>query len=496
MSHETNNLCEINYSNLLNKAEAVLDSWKSRTLSLFGKITIINVLVASLFVYKMTVLPSIPQKYVKQLNTMMSRFIWNQKRAKIPLNVLQLSKDMGGAGLVDFAKKDISLKTSWIQTLQTDVFLEELAYHFLCPTVKNFIWECNLKTKDILILFKPSFWTDVLRGWSEWNFEDTMLCPEMIMKQSIWYNSNVRINNAPFLFKIPFNEGLRYVGQLFDIQGELISMDILKSMFQLSTMQLNCIISAIPKVWKQALKNKVEIGKANTNYEMFCKKSKSAAFIYKQLIEKESVLKNAFYKWSVTVRNEIEFDEYVTLFKLIQKLTTNVKLRSFQFRFLHSAIIFNKQLFKWKMKQSNLCTNCKESTENMYHFFFECDYAKRVYKWANDYCRKINSKDQINETDQCILTSLVNQESTHVFNFIFLLAKHYLYVTRCTNKNINHAEFIGRIEKVRSYELYNAKMKNRLYKHVKKWQKPEHDSENKNIPPDMDQHVINYISEL
>ena len=56
---------------------------------------ICNILVRSLFVYMMSVLPFMPQKYLKKLDDLMTDFIWEGKRDKIILETLQMSKDNG-----------------------------------------------------------------------------------------------------------------------------------------------------------------------------------------------------------------------------------------------------------------------------------------------------------------------------------------------------------------------------------------------------------------
>ena len=50
-----------NYDQLLKKTDNVLNAWYNRSLSLIGKVQVVNTLVASLYVYKMMVLPTIPR---------------------------------------------------------------------------------------------------------------------------------------------------------------------------------------------------------------------------------------------------------------------------------------------------------------------------------------------------------------------------------------------------------------------------------------------------
>ena len=77
-----------------------------------GKVQVLNTLVASLFVYKMMVLPIIPKKVIKNMENVMREFLWNGKKAKIALNILQNPKTQGGLNLVNLEKRDKALKVT------------------------------------------------------------------------------------------------------------------------------------------------------------------------------------------------------------------------------------------------------------------------------------------------------------------------------------------------------------------------------------------------
>ena len=68
-----------NYQPVLEKANSVLNLWYNRGLSLIGKVQVVNTLVASLFVYKMMVLPTIPPKVVKQMDNIIRDYLWGEE---------------------------------------------------------------------------------------------------------------------------------------------------------------------------------------------------------------------------------------------------------------------------------------------------------------------------------------------------------------------------------------------------------------------------------
>ena len=143
MLNKDMNLLNVNYDPIMQKVQGVLSTWNRRNLSLNGKVLIINSMVASLFTYKMLVLPEIPTRIVNQFNTMISKFIWNGRVPKIVLSTLQLNREDGGLKLVNLALKDSSLKVNWIKWLTEDSFLAKLAFNALNPTLEMDIWRCK-----------------------------------------------------------------------------------------------------------------------------------------------------------------------------------------------------------------------------------------------------------------------------------------------------------------------------------------------------------------
>ena len=202
-----------NYENIVNKAIKTLTAWENRGLSLIGKVQVVNTLIASLFVYKMFVLPMIPPNIVKNVDNMIRDFIWNGKKSKISYITLQNSKKEGGLNLVNLVARDRALKATWPQILSNEPDYSKLVYSLIrCQTLEEDIWRCTLQQKDIDKLITNSFWKDVLISWSCYNYYGETK-PE---NQIIWYNSHIRIDNKVVLWKDGYNRGLKYVHQLFE----------------------------------------------------------------------------------------------------------------------------------------------------------------------------------------------------------------------------------------------------------------------------------------
>ena len=139
---------QINIKPVFSKIKAVLDIWKMCNLLLIGKILVINTLIGSTLMYKMSVLPLLGKEYYKEFNQIIENFLWNGKKAKIPLKILQGNKDEGGLALFDIEKRDLALKIKWIFNMN-DPLLQFLADDEMENKLGLEIWNCIIRPLEV-----------------------------------------------------------------------------------------------------------------------------------------------------------------------------------------------------------------------------------------------------------------------------------------------------------------------------------------------------------
>ena len=100
---------EVNITQIINKMNTVSKMWYYRNMTLTGKVVVVNALMSSLFMYKMQVLPAISTTLITKIEDIIVNFLWKGKKAKIPLHILQLSKEDGGMNLVNIKVKHEAL---------------------------------------------------------------------------------------------------------------------------------------------------------------------------------------------------------------------------------------------------------------------------------------------------------------------------------------------------------------------------------------------------
>ena len=180
-----------NYEPIFKKIEVILKTWSNRSLSLHGKVNIINTLIGSLFVYKMMVLPEIPRNMISNFNAICDKYIWNGRKLKIPNEILRNNVENGGCKLVDLEIKDQLLKTIWVNIIQTDSQVANLAYQALFPDLGSLLWRCNLEPKDVNTVtseLNNCFWTHMLKAWAIYQTSVENLHRS---DQILWLNSKI-----------------------------------------------------------------------------------------------------------------------------------------------------------------------------------------------------------------------------------------------------------------------------------------------------------------
>lgn len=107
---------DMNFAKPLTKMSQVILSWKRFRPSLKGKVVILNTLVLPIIYYMSTML-SVPQFVYKEVDKMISSFLWNGKPARIARQTLELSAREGGLGLHNFPNRVNTAYLSWIKRL-------------------------------------------------------------------------------------------------------------------------------------------------------------------------------------------------------------------------------------------------------------------------------------------------------------------------------------------------------------------------------------------
>ena len=230
------------------------------------------------------------------------------------------------------------------------------------------------------------------------------------------------------------------------------------------------ILHAIPKTWKQLLKNNRPIPNQNrlTFYEKFQNKLSSTSAIYNYIIDSPYLVNESKIKWEVILQKPMDNKFFCNIFEKIRHITLCGKLRSFQYRLLNHAILTNKRLFKKKEVDTEKCTFCRLETETITHHLWECPTAQHIWQNLKDWFMQKTGRN-ISFTVENIIFNNITKNPIDSSNIICLITKQYLYSSRCLKEIPNFYKLKIKITETYNIEKYLAISMDKLKKHEKKW---------------------------
>ena len=258
-----------------------------------------------------------------------------------------------------------------------------------------------------------------------------------ILKQTIWMNSHIKIEQKVIYYKNWYQKGVKYIHDLLGQDGSFLSVDDFNIKYGLNVnfIMYYGILSAIPNGWKQILNadiiDEVTNETLESNLKKVSKQLKVPKYVYHILLKKqvESQIQ-VIIKWQTELNIDIEEEEWFQFFNISHKASISSQIREFQFKFLHRCIYTNDRLFKWKLVDSDKCVFCKTHTETFKHFFWECEFSKNFWNQIFRRC----SNDMVNIRSFSVKEVFFGNDSLPpVFNLIFVLGKKFYILVNTKN---------------------------------------------------------------
>lgn len=273
------------WEEIIGKAKQRLAFWERRSLTLKGKILVLNSLFLSKIWY---VLGSVclPITVANVFKRLVTDFIWHGKPSKIKYETLIGAVEEGGLGLLDPILRLKALRVKIVKNFLLNDGKEwrKTMEYFLskvCGRGSSALW---MGLKDNMTVGIPEFYREVLRAWGIFR-ESLVINPvgrETILNQPLFLNPNLKIGWGPS-WKVWYDAGFRTIRDLFyEIRPGLLPLqafvDDLKEMkddygIDKIKKDLDTIMCAIPKEWKKEIEKKNENEKEV--FEVFFKEGNS-----------------------------------------------------------------------------------------------------------------------------------------------------------------------------------------------------------------------------
>ena len=368
------------------KMQQIAQTWHYRLLTLMGKIMIVNTLMASLFVYKMAVLPDLGKHQIDKIDQIIHKFLWGgKKKGSYKLDILRNPKKHGGLKLVNFETKQASLKLQWVHKIVSTPEMSYI-YSYLVPSLGDLIWKVNLKETHVYWLIpEHSFWRNVLIVWCKYHYQDAF-CGEEIRNEILWCNSQILIAGKPVYNESCVKAGLLYIDDVLDESGEYLTYDELLTNFpgSIGWLEYNQLKAAIPKTFLMlATNNLFEVNESRFCTADLVGKSKPVKYCYNRILELHAIDKaRALFHYFVNnIDQQATYEDFVSTFTRLYKVTKDTRLRWFQYRFITNRIYTNTRLQHMGIDKEALCEYCNELPQTVTHLFWECPIVSEI--WQN-----------------------------------------------------------------------------------------------------------------
>ena len=111
------NITSINIEPKLMEIETLIRMWRTRNLTLIGKITLIKSLFISKFIHILLSLPSPSETLFNRIEFLFESFLWNRKTPKFRKQILEKITDEGGLHYTNIRSIYAKMKVSWFKRL-------------------------------------------------------------------------------------------------------------------------------------------------------------------------------------------------------------------------------------------------------------------------------------------------------------------------------------------------------------------------------------------
>lgn len=423
------NFTELNYEEKLKEFRNILNTWKYRNLTIYGKICVLKSLALPKLVHLFSSIPNPPQLIFKQLEKECFNFIWNNGSEKIKRDQMYMSYEDGGFKVPNIKLFCQAQKLIWIKKLLDDSSVSNWKVLFLSCVENyggNYIWLVKNEQPSFLCKLNP-FWKDVYYAWTSLTGKKP---DENKLSEPLFFNNNIKINNKPIFFKDWHLCGIKYVNDLINENGSPYTWQEFKTLYNINDnpFRFYSLLHAIPMNWKKRIKEcGIKLDEViDTKIQKLKNLKKPSKYFYLNHISiSKNIPSKAEQKWEKLINREINITEWQRFYMIPYESTKETKLRSFQQKIIHRILPLNSWLYKCNLSTTSNCDFCLIHKESIEHFFWECTETKNIWLNLQNWIHSIDTDITLDIGLEKIL--LGDSQNSSFLEHIKLITKEYIY---------------------------------------------------------------------
>ena len=422
-----------NMQHKLQKLQNIINMWKTRKLTLFGRITVMKSLLLSQINYNIATIYT-SAEFLKNIQNIIHQYIWKDKPPKIKQQTIIANREQGGANMTHIESYINAQKLSWIRRLlvsENQVIRKRLESLLGDINLKHYV-HFNMTSIDIPQNI-PAFYKQILSIWFE--NKQTINQQDNILKQTIWFNNNIKVGSKMLWNKKWYKKGIIFIEDLIDGRKSFYTLDEFNKKYDLNENFLtyasimNAIrhfqqmITSMPPTLFEKLKQQ--------NVDINLKTSKE---VYNNLRNIHTKPPTCIKTWEEQYNITLNENQWEIIFSIPWQCTKNVKTIETHFKILHKIYPSNSYISRFDNNVSYHCSTCKVKDSTV-HMFFECLHAMQFWK---EFDISIGSKFGILTNFQNVLLGYIEKDDIRKpLNFCVLYAKTFIVMEKQNNNNVN-----------------------------------------------------------
>jgi hypothetical protein len=440
---------EVNIEEAVNKIKNLINKWNKRRMALSGRIAVIKSLLLPQVTYILSTMPSPDKETQKELESILFKFINKGGSEKIKRKILIGNYNSGGYKMVDLTSYIQSIKIRWMERLLNTPGIWKKWVEHNCKINLRYLSRCNIKYKDLPFKFKKgSMWDEMWQEWCKENYKKAENIEE-IMNQSLWFNSDLRLNKDVIDWKKWEEQGIRWMADLLEenMTNELriLRKDEIEDLYDITIghLEYNSLITSIPREWKRKIRTHGQNNKENEeedqeDYKLIDRMQDSKRplnLVYKRKIQREHEIPGkALDNWRRDLNIGICNQKILKDHTENHWSVLNNKLRSFNCNFLNRNVPTNSNLTKKGLKTNENCSFCGKK-ETILHQYWECHTRKIIWNKLGILYQHATGKFMLINKEKCLLGTgswiPKAKNKAKLQRSLCLLTKHYIHLCKC-----------------------------------------------------------------
>ena len=435
-STNTENIVKLNYDQKYSEIEKILKTWEKRSLTPFGKITVIKTLAVSKLTYLFINLPDPSLEFVQNIDQLFYNFLWNGNHHRISKRQACQNQINGGLNMINVYDFIAQLKIQTIRKLFDNSDMKKITLS-MYPGLNKLNVMGNEYVNVIINTIKNPFWKDVLIHVKKFlssckpsNFNE-------FINERLFYNQSIKIDNHTVCYDNWVTNEVTHIHNMIKelANGETQFMSYLEFVVKYPTVRSNFLqyhglIESLKDYMKQLnikFENEINV-QGPVGWQLILKSPKQTL---KEKIKGETQKHLSAIKW------ESKFDNLIwkTIYYKCFKTTSDTKLKWFQFRLLFRILPTSRYLKIMKIKESDICGFCNENEETLEHLFFDCRVIKQFWHIVTDeFVKKLPHASSLTLSKELILFGTKSNTYTdRPFDLMILSAKFFIWSSRFIN---------------------------------------------------------------